>query len=114
MTAPLPNRILREIVDIHYFGKGDGFAERRRMEDLCAERLTRMVEGLLDSWGVPDDQLVSIDRLQVEVAGVSSGNLESELVPRIVSALKTELEHRIGPAGAVKPNLLRPISRSVI
>lgn len=112
-TAPAPNRILREIVDIHYFGEGVGFAERRRMEDLCAGPLTRAVEGLLDSWGVPDDYLVSIDQLYVDLTGIHGSNLESELIPQIVSVIRTELETKIGPAGAVKPNLLRPVSRSI-
>lgn len=113
MATSTPNRILREMVDIHYFGERDALAARRRMEGLCAAPLTHAISELLDSWGVPEDQLVSIDRLQVNVTGLTSRDLESKLIAQIISALKAELETKIGLAGSVNRKFLRPVSRSV-
>lgn len=109
----LPHRILRQMVDLQCFGRTDGLELRRRLERLCTDQLTRAVDQLLDSWGVPEHELVAIDRLQVELPAVSDDRLESELVPGIVAALRSELEARIGPAGQLRRDVARPLQRSV-
>ncbi|HVY70653.1 MAG TPA: contractile injection system tape measure protein, partial [Verrucomicrobiae bacterium] len=114
MATPVPNRILREIVDIHCHGERNGMTLRHRLEELCGNRLTRAIDGVLASQEVPENQLVSIDRLQVTVDGITSGNLETELIPRIASALEAELTARIGAGSKSQSKLARPLRQSVL
>ena len=114
MAAPLPNRILREVVDIQCFGESETLAARSQVDQLCGELLTRALDELLGGWGVPDDQLISIDRLEVEVAGLASRDLDSRLVPRIIEALRIQLTNKVGVPGSFKAEAARPIRRSLL
>src|SRR5688572_2544735 len=113
MALPLPNRILREIVDIQCFGECEILTARSEVDRLCGERLIRALDDLLSAWGVPDDQLISIDRLQVEVPALSSRDVESQLIPRIIDAMRKELTNKVGVPGSFKPGSIRPLRRSL-
>jgi hypothetical protein len=114
MAIPLPNRILREIVDIQCFGECESLIARSEVDRLCGERLTGALDHLLTAWGVPDDQLISIDRLHVEVTALSGRDLESHFIPLIIDALRKELTNRVGAPGCFKAGASRPLRQSIL
>jgi hypothetical protein len=115
ISSPTPsvNRIRRELIDVRFYSKGDPFAERKTIENLCAGDLTAELADLLDSWAIPHDQLICIDRIQVDVKDIRSSEIESELVQRIVRAIRTELKRLIGPPAEPRRGMGHSIASSI-
>lgn len=114
MNPPLPHRIMRERIDVEFFDCERPLNTRKRVEELCTGPLTAALDTALSGCGVAPDELLSIDRLELNIAGLTEANLEAELIPKIVSALERALEPHLGPARRTQSSRARPVSRSIL
>ncbi len=112
MSVTALNRIRKQLVDVAAFGPGDGVALRQRVEDLCVGPLARRLEAMLDSLQVPADEVLEIDRIEVDCAVY--GELEESAVTRIIEAIRTDLAGRIESAGAATETRMRRVLESIL
>jgi hypothetical protein len=112
MSVTALNRIRKQLVDVVAFGPGDGFALRQRVEELCVGPLAQRLEAMLDSLPVAADEVVEIDRIEVDCA--VSGELGESVVTRIIEAIRTDLARRIGSAGAATESRVRRALESIL
>jgi hypothetical protein len=105
---------MRERIDVEFFDCAEPLSARKHIEELCTGPLSAALDTALSAWDSAPDEVVSIDRVELNVTGLTEQNMETELIRRIVSALNRALERQLGASRTTQSARARPISRSVL
>lgn len=91
--------IQKQFIEVISSGESDGFALQRETERLYKQNLLPGLERLLDNY-VPQDRVVSIDRLYVEIDDLTASDFESGFSAKILMKLEALLKDVLGPVTA--------------
>jgi len=105
---------MRERIDIEFFSCEEPLRARKCVEELCTGALPAALDAALSAVEIAPDELLSIDRLEVDVTGLTEDNLEVEMVPAIIRALNRVLRPHLGRAQRKGGPFRQPVSRSIL
>ncbi len=83
----------KQFLDITYNGNTDGIALQRTTENMLRKELLPQLEALFDRYS-PGDEIISIDRLALELT-LDANDMENSLVQRIIAGLNEALARKV-------------------
>jgi len=91
MSNPNHHIILRQIFELEFPPGVNGFSLQQEIGRIVREKLLPAIEALFDRFAAADE-LIRIDKLELDIGRVSPTDLETTLVNKILKQLEEQLE----------------------
>jgi len=95
------------LVDIEFNGTMDALSIQKQVDNLCKTQLIPALEALLGRYNTPGD-LIRIDRMVVELTGLSLHDFEGTFASRALNEIEKVLQEKLNNAGVSAERIAEP------
>lgn len=103
--------IQKQLLDLNIQTREDGFALQQRLSEFCREKLFPAMQELLDRL-VGAEELIRIEKLELDLGGLDLENLEEQFLKKILTALEEEVTNLKQDSGSGEGAVRIPIHYS--